>query len=197
MNILTKLIVATAMLFVGLSVFAQGNVGVKTNLLYGAGTLTPNLGVEIGLGKRTTLDVNVGYNWFNLNGTTENNKKLVHWLVRPEFRYWLCEKFNGHFLGVHALGSQFNISGHNLSLLLEKDSKQYRYQGWAIGAGISYGYQLFLSKRWNAEFSLGVGYAYLDYNKYPCYKCGDKLNSGNKHYLGPTNASVSLIYILK
>lgn len=172
-------------------------VALKTDLLYGASTYTPNLGVETGLGRHTTLDVWAGYNPWNLEGSRNDNKKLVHWLIQPEFRYWLCEKFNGHFLGAHALGSQFNISGYNLPLLLEKGSKQYRYRGWAVGAGLSYGYQLLLGKRWNMEFSLGVGYAYLDYNKYPCRKCGNKLDSGHKHYFGPTRASVSLIYIIK
>ncbi len=33
-----------------------------------------------------------------------------HWLVHPEFRYWLCERFNGHFFGVHLLGGEYNIS---------------------------------------------------------------------------------------
>lgn len=86
---------------------AQGEVGIKTNLLYGGYALTPNLGVEVGLGRRTTLDLSGGYNWFNLNGKDSNNNKTVHWMVQPEFRYFLCEKFNGHFFGVHALYSQY------------------------------------------------------------------------------------------
>lgn len=176
---------------------AAQKVGLKADLLYGASTFTPNLGVEVGLGRRTTLDLWGGYNPWNLKGSVGNNKKLVHWLLRPEFRYWLCEKFNGHFLGIHALGSQFNISGHNLPLLFGKGSKQYRYQGWAVGSGLSYGYQLLLSTRWSAEFSVGMGYAYLSYDKYPCHKCGTRLESGSKHYFGVTRASVNLIYIIK
>ena len=56
------------------------DIAIKTNLLYGGYTYTPNLSLEIGLGKRSTLDLGGGYNPWNLDGTAENNKKLVHWL---------------------------------------------------------------------------------------------------------------------
>lgn len=175
---------------------AQGGVGIKTNLLYGGYTFTPNLGVEIGMGKRTTLDISGSYNWFNLDGTKNNNKKLVHWMVQPEFRYFLCEKFNGHFFGVHALYSQYNIGGHNLPMLFGKRSADFRHQGWAAGAGLSYGYQLMLGRSWNLEFNIGVGYAQLKYDKYNCPKCGDKVGTETKHYFGPTKAGVSLIWVI-
>lgn len=176
---------------------AQGEVGIKTNLLYGGYTFTPNLGVEIGLGRRTTLDVAGSYNWFNLDGAKNNNKKLVHWIVQPEFRYFLCEKFNGHFFGVHALYSQYNIGGHNLPLLFGRGSADFRHEGWAAGAGISYGYQLMLGRSWNLEFNIGVGYAQLKYDKYDCPKCGEKVKGDvTRHYFGPTKAAISLIWII-
>lgn len=178
------------------SAMAQGEVGIKTNLLYGTGGFTPNLGVEIGLGKRTTLDISGSYNWFNLSGKKNDNKKLVHWMVQPEFRYFLCEKFNGHFFGVHALYSQYNIGGHELPMLFGKGADKYRHQGWAAGAGISYGYQLMLGRSWNLEFNIGVGYAQLNYDKYDCKTCGDKVGTETKHYFGPTKAGVSLIWII-
>lgn len=170
---------------------------IKTNMLYGASTLTPNLGIEIGLGRRTTLDISGSYNWFNLNRAKNDNKKLVHWIVQPEFRYFLCERFNGHFFGVHALYSQYNIGGHELPMLLGRGSADFRHEGWAVGAGISYGYQLILGKRWNMEFSAGIGYVNLRYNKYDCPKCGSKISEENKNYFGPTKVAISLTYIIK
>lgn len=118
------------------------HVAVKGNLLYGGLTQTPNLGLEVRLGNRLSLDVWGGYNWFNLNGTLNNNKKSVHWLVQPELRYWLCESYNGHFFGAHLLGSQYNVSQYNLPLLFGSTSDKYRFEGWVGGAGLSYGYQL-------------------------------------------------------
>lgn len=172
-------------------------VALKTNLLYGAYTSTPNLSLELGLGKRSTLDLGGGYNPWNLNGTELDNTKLVHWLGQMEYRYWLCQKFSGHFFGVHALGTQFNIGGHELPLLFEKGSKNFRYEGFGYGAGISYGYQFYLGKRWSLEANIGVGYARLHYDKYDCVKCGTKLSSEKKNYFGPTKAGISLIYIIK
>lgn len=179
------------------SAWAQGEVGFKTNLLYGGYTYTPNLGLEIGLGKHTTLELSGGYNPWNLDGLKNDNKKLVHWMVQPEFRYFLCERFNGHFFGVHALGGQYNIAGHELPLLLGKGSKDFRHEGSALGAGISYGYQLVMGKRWNLEFTIGIGYAHLRYDKYNCPKCGEKLGTFTRNYFGPTKAGISLIYIIK
>ena len=42
------------------------DIAIKTNLLYGGYTYTPNLSLEIGLGKRSTLDLGGGYNPWNL-----------------------------------------------------------------------------------------------------------------------------------
>lgn len=168
------------------NVNAQGIVGVKTNLLYGGLTFTPNIGVEVGLGNQTTLDISAGYNLWNVDGSSTSNKKLAHFLIQPEFRYFLCERFNGHFFGVHVLYSTYNISGYELPMLFGKDSKKSRFQGDAYGCGISYGYQLMLSTHWNLEFQAGLGYIYLDSNKYDWSKCGETESSFSKNYFGPT-----------
>ena len=79
-------------------------VGIKTNLVQWA-TVSPNLGVEIGLGKQTTLDISAGFNPFKFS----HDRQWRHWMVQPEFRWWTCERFNGHFLGVHMIGGGFNV----------------------------------------------------------------------------------------
>lgn len=173
------------------------HVAVKTNLLYGAYAYTPNLSVEVALGKRSTLDIGAGYNWFTPSNPDANNKKLVHWLGEVEYRYWLCRKFNGHFFGVHVLGTQYNIAQHNLPLLFGKNSADSRFEGWGAGAGISYGYSFYLGKRWSLEANVGVGYARLHYDKYDCVNCGRKQATEDRNYFGPTKAGVSLIYIIK
>ena len=75
------------------------DVGIKTNIAHWA-TASPNLGVEIGLGRQTTMDISAGFNPFSFSG----GKQWKHWLVQPEFRWWTCERFNGHFLGAHLIG---------------------------------------------------------------------------------------------
>lgn len=176
--------------------FAQGSVGIKTNLLYGAYTYTPNLGMEIGLSRRTTLDISGGYNPWNLDNKN-GDKKRVHWLVQPEFRYFFCSRFNGHFLGIHGLYSQYNIGGHELPMLFGKGSEEYRHEGLAYGGGITYGYQFLLGKHWNLELSVGAGVVGMDYDKFDCINCGRKIGSEKRTYYGPTKAAISFIYIIK
>ena len=107
---------------IGLSASASAqNVAVKTNALYWM-TTTPNLGVEVALSNKVTLDVSGAYNpW-----TFKDDKKMRFWLVQPEVRYWFCEKFEGHFIGVHAHGAQY-FGGF--------DKK--RYDGYLAGGGLS------------------------------------------------------------
>ena len=169
-------------------------LAIKTNLLYAA-TLTPNLGGEIGLGKKTSLEFAGGINKWNQDGSYEDNKKFAHWILKPEFRYWLCERFNGHFFGLHAFYSQYNIGGYNIPLL--DFEKEYRYEGDAIGGGISYGYHWIWSKRWGMEFNIGVGVAYLDYTRSNCDKCSPPGGEFTKTYFGPTSAGIKLVYLIK
>ena len=164
----------------------------KTNLLHDLST-TINLGIETSLNDYLSLDLSVNYNpW-----TFSDNKKVKHILVQPELRYWIYEPFNGHYLGTHLIYSNYNVANMDLPLNIFPGLKNYRYQGNAFGFGLSYGYQWILSPRWNLEATFGFGYMYLDYTRYDCKTCGKKMGNGNKHYLGPTKAGISLIYIIK
>jgi len=167
------------------------SVALKTNLLYAA-TLTPNLALEIGLGKKTTLEIGGGCNFYD----PDNGKNWKHWLVQPEFRWWFCERFNGSFLGVHALGGEYNFAKIDLPLSVFSDLKDYRYDGYFYGAGVVFGHQWILGKRWSLEASVGVGYVRVHYDKYNCASCGGAIKSGVKNYWGPTKAALSFIFFL-
>ena len=113
----------------------------------------------------------------------------------PEFRYWLCERFNGHFFGLPSGYGEYNISGVRIPFL-KKSVKDHRYQGWATGLGISYGYSWLLGRRWNLEATVGAGYVYTNYDRYECATCGKFRGTGDRHYFGPTKAGISIIYII-
>ena len=169
-------------------------VAIKTNVLYDA-FLNVNVGVEVGLAPRWTFDLSADYNGWTLS----HERKWKHWLLQPEARYWFCASFAGHFMGVHALGGQYNVGGlkNNLSFLGTDFSvvSDRRYQGWFAGAGIAYGYAWILNKHWNLEAELGLGWVYTRYDVYPCATCGTKLAKGKSHnYFGPTKAAVNLVY---
>jgi len=164
----------------------------KTNLLYDVGLITPNIAVEFGMGKKFTTEISFAYNPWEID--KKKHKQIKHWVIKPEFRYWFCERFSGHFMGIHPFYGEYNVSGYKIPSLFKKE---FRYEGNAIGAGISYGYHWILGSHWSIEASIGVGNAYLDYDRFECGECGQKLETKSKNYFGPTKAAVSLIYIIK
>lgn len=169
--------------------YAQ-QIAVKNNVLYDA-TTTLNLGIEVALKPRLTLDVSGNLNpW-----TFTDNKKLKHWLLQPEVRLWNCEAFNRGFWGFHLLGGQYNVGGIKMPFGLWPSLKDERAQGWMIGAGVSYGYQWYLGPHWNLETTLGLGYIYTRYDAFECYTCGRPTGRRSNHYWGPTKIGVSFVYL--
>ena len=178
-------------------------VGGKTNALYWA-SATPNAGIEFALADRWTMEVAGGYNPWTFN--KESNLKAKHWLVSPEVRYWFCESFHGHFIGLNANYTQFNMSGMplpNTFITLRSNApsaetmSDARICGWAVGAGITYGYQFLISPRWNLELTAGFGWWYTEYDRFESRKCGMFEQAVYKHALGPTSLGVSFIYLIK
>lgn len=178
---------------------ASAQLAIKTNLLYDA-TTTPNIGIEVGLGKRHTAQIFYGLNPWSFKG---GDSKAKHWLLMPEYRWWTCTVFNGWFFGVHAMGGEFNAGNVNLPIPgaffkgdnLQKELKDYRYEGKYLGGGLTAGYQWILSKHWNIEAELGVGYDHIWYDKYPCAECGTRLEKAETNYIGLTKLGLSILYI--
>ena len=195
MNLSNQLNKGYVVILIFICFFQQAHaqeIAIKTNLAYWA-TTTPNLGMEFALGKKSTLEISGGVNPFEFS----DNKRFKHWLVQPEYRWWFCEAFNGHFLGIHAHGAQFNVGGWDIPLGRLDVFKDKRYEGYLYGAGISYGYQWVLTNRWNFEFNIGAGYARIHYGEYPCKDCGTKQDEGNYNYWGITRVELSFIYFIK
>lgn len=181
-------------LFVGWTLPARAqNTAVKTNLLYDA-TSTVNVGLEVGLAPKWTVDISGNLNAWSSNEHT----KWKHWMIQPEARYWFCDRFSRHFVGAHLIGGIFNFAGidNNLSFLGTDFSvlKDNRYQGYAYGGGVAYGFAFALSKYFNLELEAGVGYLCLDYDVFECDGCGKKVSEGTHDYFGPTKAAVNLVY---
>ena len=168
---------------------AKTQVGLKTNLLTWA-TTTPNIGLEAATGKHTSLQLFGAVNPWDFS----NGKRVKCWVAQPEFRYWPCQAMNGHFFGVHLLGGEYNIRNVKLPFGTLPEQKQNRhYEGWFAGAGITYGYQWILSRHWNIEAEVGVGYAYSPYKLYgTCERC---LEKNHRNYVGPTKLGLNVIYI--
>ena len=189
-------------LFLAGMLSAHGQIAVKSNLLYDA-TTTPNLGIEAGIGQQSTVNLVYGLNAWSFNSESHGERKVKHWLLMPEYRWWPCTRFNGHFFGVHAMGGQFNAANVDLPIPgfffsgenLRTGVRDHRYQGAFVGAGLTYGYQWTLARHWNLEAEVGIGYAHAWYDKYACGECGGKIADGTTNYAGMTKLGLSIVYI--
>jgi hypothetical protein len=194
-------------------------VAVKSNLLYDA-TATFNIGGEYAINKTFSVNLSANYNGWALKAPYA----WKHYMVQPEFRYWLRETFNEHYVGAHLVYGGFDIERMSLPFFGFKRRNLF-VDGTAYGAGVAYGYQLYITPHLNVEFSLGVGFLQLKYYKFD-YTTGIKdlgeiskagyyhsvnglyynknakdgdgkaLNPWQKSYIGPTQIGITIVYII-
>jgi len=186
-----RVLFVTLLMLFGIGVFSHAQkVALKNNLLYDA-TLTPNLGIDFRTGHHWTVGVSAGYNPF----TFSDNKKWKHLLVSPEARYWLCEVFAGHFIGVNAIYSHYNVGNVKFPFGLYPSVKEERRQGDMGAIGASYGYAWILSPRWNFELEVGADVGITHYDRYECAHCGAKLGSDKQTFMMP-RLSLNFVYVI-
>ncbi|GHV29590.1 hypothetical protein FACS1894177_00740 [Bacteroidia bacterium] len=162
-------------------------VSLRTNLLYWA-VATPNLGVEWQPSDNWGILVNGAYSHWIWNGEDKQHRT---WLVQPEVRYYFSSPL-WRPGGVWFIGAEFHAGQFNFKF------NDTGYQGDALGGGITGGYKLRLSHVFDLDFSLGLGYTSLKYEKY--YRSNDVfvLKEGRlkKNVFAPTQLGVSLIFKL-
>lgn len=167
--------------------FSQ-SLAVKSNVLYDL-TGTINIGGEIRCNDQHSFHLGINYNPWNRS----ENKKMKHFLIQPEYRYWFDETFFGSFVGLQAHFAQYNFGGTTPFTTV----KNNRYQGNLIGFGVTYGYQWLLSTLWSLEASLSIGYAHLNYDKYGPAKGDALIEKSHTNYFGPTGIGISFIYFIR
>ena len=157
------------------------HLSLRANLLRWA-TLTPDLGLEWRICPSWGIAVNgswTSWTW------SDKDRRYALWEVAPEVRYYMGEK-KAWYLGAMFKAGQFNY----------KLSETGR-QGDLLGGGITGGYQLRLNKALALDFTLGLGYLNADTERYDVID-GVRVRSGNetKHWIGPINAGVTLVWKL-
>lgn len=172
-------------------------VGVRTNALY-LFTTTPNIGLDVRVGARSTLTAFVGYNPFRFSNSSVSEEasspKLMHWLGEGEYKYWLCRPYERWFVGGFAGYCDFNVGGFRLPFT--DMFRSNRYEGYAAGGGISCGYQWAFARRWGVELSAGLGYIYIRYAKYSSDPCAAPLKEAARHWVGPAKLALSVVYYI-
>lgn len=172
-------------LFLSLPYTGLAQTYLKANALYWAVGIT-NAAVETKLGNRFTFNADVVYSpWKSING---NHFEFVQ--IMPEGRLYTKEAFKGLYLGAYASFQAFNITKWNYW-------NKGRYQkGRGYAFGITLGYVLPISARWNIDFFLGGGWQNSHYKGYVTGT--DKMYTGwngSGEWL-PYKAGVSIAYRL-
>lgn len=155
----------------------------KTNIAaLGAGVA--NLGAEFRIGSNMSFELPVMFSPY----TIKSDYRIRVFSVQPEYRFWFSETFSKHFIGIHGSGAFFNVA-------LDKTNRyQNTYECPLWGAGLSYGYFLQLGSHCGFEFTLGAGYAHIDYNVYHNTPNGEMYDNGTKEYWGLTKLGINFVY---
>ncbi len=162
-------------------------IAVKTNMLYDAAAV-PNLGVELGIGKRWSVAANAMLAWWS------NKKRHRCYQLQGgdvEARFWLPssrrEALTGHHFGAYAQIADYDF---------EFGGKGRQSDGVSFGAGLSYGYSLAVGRHLNIDFTIGLGWFGGTYHKYlPVDDCFVWQSTVRQHWFGPTKAEISLVYV--
>ncbi|MDE7356573.1 MAG: DUF3575 domain-containing protein [Rikenellaceae bacterium] len=167
------------------------NVSFKTNLLYWC-ALTPNLAFEVYMGRKHSIGIEGGYSDWKLI----NNKKDWRYgvnMAAGEYRYWFDSSSGGHFLGLNGGWGKYNFRFNDRGVPGTGD------QGVVYGGGLLYGYSIEVSRHFNVEFAIAVGYLRVENDEYINYsnlKDPTFIYSRTRvtNYVGPTKGSISLVF---
>ena len=124
-------------------------------------------------------------NWmFNEpNPDQKQNRKQVY---AAGVRWWPWNVYSGWWAGAKAQYQEYNRGG-----VLTETSQE----GDAFGAGFAGGYSLMLKEHWNLDFGLGFWTGWTKYTTYACPSCGKVVDEGQKWFILPNEAILSLVYI--
>lgn len=184
--------------FLSVSVYAQRENGksinrnnhsllVKTNAV-GWGMMAMNMAVEYDVSHAVSVVLPVYYSPFDY---FVGNRKFRTFCVQPGVRYWF-ERVEGLFAGAHV-----GVATYNYAV----KGGTYRYQDSdakspLFDIGVDVGYRLPLDKhhRWCVEFSLGLGYAYLNYDRFFNIPNGAYVDTRHKDFFGIDHVGISFGY---
>jgi hypothetical protein len=160
---------------------AQQYHSLSTNLA-GWASASINLEASLSLGRQVSLHLPLRYNPFVFSG----GRRFQHLTVTPGLRYWPGGLYRKGFAGFHLLASRYHAG--NLW-------NKFRYDGMALGAGLSVGYAYRLSERWRFEWEVGAGMLWADYDKYHCKPCGAFLGHESGFRFVPTRVAANIVYL--
>lgn len=162
---------------------------VRTNVLYDA-FLLPTLGAEW----RVNNSVGIRLDGSLARWSGAGGKVQKVWVLNPEARWYLLED-KRFYVGVWGSYGEYNLYKYMLGGLFKDDTG---YQGKLWSAGLSAGYQLYLSRRFSVDFNFGLGYIRSEYDSFRIID-GTRVyerRNGAKNFWGPAQAGISLVWTI-
>lgn len=183
MIVLLSVLIASAAMLNCQSASAQ-RLAVKANAaMYAA--MTPNLSFELVAGDRTSADFTV-FGHVNPYG---HDSRMIG--LQPQFKFWLS--------GRPLVREYIGLAG--LALAYDTRWKDVQYEGNAVAIGVTAGYVLPLGKRWDVEFSGGIGALAHHHRTWSADIDPDRLETLGSGPVGwrviPMNLGVTFIYMIK
>lgn len=162
------------------------SLAANTDVLWDV-AMSPNIGLEMTVADQSTLQVNA------ITSQKPYGQDVRFTAVQPEYRYYFSGRpMYKHFVGVCAMGATYKTT------IADKT-----YNGSGVGAGLTFGYVLPVTKRLNVDFHAGVVYAkyrqkeYFLNEEHAVNHAGYEEANANGSYIMPARIGISLSYILK
>ncbi|MBQ2534910.1 MAG: DUF3575 domain-containing protein [Prevotella sp.] len=182
------LIIVTVMLFAAKA--SAQMVAVNTDVAMDA-CMAPSLGVELTLGKKSTLNIN-GLYAANMLG-----KDIRIAAIQPEWRVYISGRPMFH----HYVGAIGLLASYKFSHFADKV-----YDGDAGGLGLSYGYVWPVTQRLLIDFHTSLGLVFYhqkeyfvgdDYDSHYLNDEGNPYANAHGSLLMPLRIGISVSYIIK
>lgn len=155
-------------------------VAVKTNLTDWM-TASPNLSAEFTISSRLSIDLAATATPFKY----KPDFYFRHVRLQPELRYWLLTPLSRHYVGFTAFYSTYDVG-----------YKKRGYFGDSYAAGLTYGYNWVLSRRWNFELSAGVGAIHYRLARYTPGTAHPEPNDSG-WLVAPVKLGITFVYVIK
>lgn len=169
----------------------------KTNMLFDV-ALIPNISAEFYLGHNVSVSGEWMYTWLS------SNRRHRYWRIYGgdvSARYWFGaasedKPLIGHHAGIYIGAFTFDVEWGGTGYMGGRPEGTI-WDRCILNVGAEYGYSLPISRHLNIDFTIGVGYLGGLVDKY--YPEDGRYiieERRRRHWVGPTKAEVSLVWLL-
>lgn len=168
-----------------------------SNMLFDAAGV-PNLGAEFYLGRNWSMAANYMHAWWS------KEVKHRYWRIcggDVNVRWWFGRRanekpFTGHHIGAYVQTLTYDFEWGKKAYMAGEPGGTI-FDRAHIGYGIEYGYSLPIARRFNIDFTIGVGY--IGGRVYEFEPDGDRYlwtATTNRRWLGPTKLEISMVWLI-